>query len=534
VDATSDSIYASMDQIVVQLEEGGVEAYDRLILEQQLSTQHSEVQGGEVSKDQKQQQQEALETATIRGSPRDYQAALFEIAKTRNSIIHLGTGKGKTLIALLCINHFLENRAVEGQSLNNKRRQALFLVPSVALALQQTTTLRANLPHTVETACWNCAKVDRVVLSEADVLVATHGSMHDLLMHYGDMFTIERYDLIVVDECHYAHGNHQYKLIMDKWYHSIQDAKARPRILGLTASPVINVKSNHTDEHLSRMLKTLEETLDAQLVTLTNSPHETLTPTKETASTLNQERWEVLHQKARERQVYYDGDPEPSDFPKHDNLNLHLHRTRELHQLFILYQDLGPLVVALYCKSLVKEVSCNVYEKESAEQFQCLRRHLSSIIWYCEQKTRKFPQECRSDKLVKLEDCLLDQIDGHKEAVGLVFVQRRITAMALYAYFSRAKGESPSSEDGPSIEGSLLSPPASKRASTINLLVEEGRTAPNVVSVLAANQFEDAEEDMFCRQPTIVAEIRGDNSVDDEQGHPNVVNYSSYLSFGLD
>jgi dsRNA-specific ribonuclease/superfamily II DNA or RNA helicase len=525
VDATSDAIYANMDQILAQLEEGGVAAFDRIVLEQQSSKQHNKIQGSEASIDQKNQRQEALETATIRGSPRDYQAALFEIVKTRNSIVHLGTGKGKTLIALLCITHFLENGATEGLA-PNKRKKALFLVPSVALALQQTTTLRANLPYTVETACWNCAKVDRVALSEADVLVATHGSMHDLLMHYGDMFTIEHYALVVVDECHYAHGNHQYKL--DKWYHTIQDVKARPRILGLTASPVINVKSNHTDEHLSRLLQTLEETLNAQLVTLMTSGHETLTPTKEPAPALGQERGDFLHQKARERQVYYNGDPEASDYPEHDTLNLHPHRTREMNQLFILYQDLGPLVVAMYCRSLVKEVSCNVYEKESAAQFQCLRRHLSSIIWYCEQKTRKCPQEGRTDKLAKLEDCLLGQIDGNEEAVGLVFVQRRMTAMALYAYFSRAKGGGHSSGNRPSTAISVLPPPPSKEESATNLLAEVGRKTPNVESTfLATSQFGDADEDHFCRQVNVVAESRGDHSVDDDDTYFTATSFFS-------
>ena len=42
------------------------------------------------------QRLESLQDAAILGNPRDYQTALFEVAKQRNTVIHLGTGKGKT------------------------------------------------------------------------------------------------------------------------------------------------------------------------------------------------------------------------------------------------------------------------------------------------------------------------------------------------------------------------------------------------------------------------------------------------------
>ena len=119
--------------------------------------------------------EEAIQEAKIHGSPRDYQQRLFEIACQRNTIIHLGTGQGKTLIALMCIRHFAASFA--------KGKQTLFLVPSVALAVQQGTVLRANLPYSVEVACYATstnAKA-RKALQESNVIVATHGTVRTVL-----------------------------------------------------------------------------------------------------------------------------------------------------------------------------------------------------------------------------------------------------------------------------------------------------------------------------------------------------------------
>jgi primosomal protein N' len=83
--------------------------------------------------------------ATIQGSPRDYQRILLEMAKQENTIVHLGTGYGKTLIALLLI----KEKSKDWDMYDDKKKQTLFLVPSVALAIQQSMTLRANLPFSV-------------------------------------------------------------------------------------------------------------------------------------------------------------------------------------------------------------------------------------------------------------------------------------------------------------------------------------------------------------------------------------------------
>ena len=128
VTATCASIYESMDRILCILEAGGVDVFKAFL--QGIQSQSS---------DEKERSRSAalqdLDDATVRGSPRDYQTALLEIAKTRNTIIHLGTGKGKTLIALLCIRHFA---TPPGDV--DLPKQTLFLVPSPRGATIDYTT----------------------------------------------------------------------------------------------------------------------------------------------------------------------------------------------------------------------------------------------------------------------------------------------------------------------------------------------------------------------------------------------------------
>jgi DEAD/DEAH box helicase len=114
---------------------------------------------------------EALLDAKIPGAPREYQERLFEIACQRNTIVHLGTGSGKTLIALMCIRHFASGF--------EQGKQTLFLVPSVALAVQQRQVLRANLPYKVGLACYATATTikARQELQECNIMVATHGAV---------------------------------------------------------------------------------------------------------------------------------------------------------------------------------------------------------------------------------------------------------------------------------------------------------------------------------------------------------------------
>lgn len=361
------------------------------------------------------QRLESLQDAAIVGNPRGYQMALFEHAKQRNTVIHLGTGKGKTLIALLVIRHFA--------SAFENGKQTLFLVPSVALAIQQTTTLQANLPYTVATACRTTTNNEqaRQKLAKSNIIVATHGAMHDLLMHYEDLFTLERFNLVVLDECHYATRNHIYASIMQTWYHPLPD-KSRPHILGLTASPLLNVKHTHSDEQLETMLGQLENRLDSKLVCLKD---------------LDKEGPNMLHKAAEETHVLYRDTEGRPPLPSCFDAGLHETRIREFQQLDALYENLGPLAVSIYCRTCAREVSRNHFEKETLDEFRCAVQLLLRIADFCDEQCLVCPEGGRSDKLLALEEQLERLVEQHGgvDTVGLVFVDRRITALALHAFF---------------------------------------------------------------------------------------------------
>ena len=410
IDALRESIEGAIDQAIRKVEDGGKDAFTNFLVQQR-----SDAEAFESQTVKQEEHLRALEEAAIHGNPRDYQTVLFEVAKRRNTIINLGTGKGKTLIALLTIQHFAP--AFE------EGKQTLFMVPSVPLCIQQSTTLQANLPYNIKVACIHVGQSEsaRQELAEANIIVATHGAIHDLLMHYGDMFQMERFNLVVFDECHYASGHHHYKSIMEKFYHVLPKEK-RPRILGLTASPLLNVKHTHSKEQLGNMLSVLEKTLDAKVVSLRS---------------LGVTDTNLLHKPAEEKRVFFKNNDLPADFPSHEEAGLHKTRLREFQQLNHVCHELGPLACALYCRTLMQEVSCNIFEHESSQEFRTVVSHLEAIANFCERKVASCPFGGRAEKLLKLERILEERIEfqGGEDTVGLVFVERRITAMALHNFF---------------------------------------------------------------------------------------------------
>jgi endoribonuclease Dicer len=76
-------------------------------------------------------------------------------------------------------------------------------------------------------------------MNSFDVFVFTEKKLYDTLLH--GFIKIEEFDMIVFDECHHADQSHYYNLIMsDFFYYKYEDSATckRPRILGLTASPI--------------------------------------------------------------------------------------------------------------------------------------------------------------------------------------------------------------------------------------------------------------------------------------------------------
>lgn len=443
-----------------------------------------------------------LEEALVNGDPREYQRRIFEVAKQRNTIVNLGTGAGKTMIALLLIREMWSKSSASSKysGMNTKdRKQALFLVPSVALAMQQSLTIEANLPHLkVETACYakntGGSKSARTSLASCDVIVATHGAIQDLLMHYGDKFSMDGFYLVVIDECHYAaSGKHAYRCLFEKFYQPLKPEK-RPRILGLTASPLLNVKEHYTDKHLAEMVDNLEKILDSKLVSAAGL----VTSNEEDTNTASTNKNNLLRRVIDEQELMFRGTNMYRTIPTADNLDLLPSRHREFRQLEHLYQDLGPLVVSIYCSVLRRELSKNFFESESARQFDCTLDHMRRIEEFCNQEIKVLPNMGRNDKLLALEELVetLIEENGSTNTIGLVFVQRRITALALHSYFTWRSNQVVNSMSGKWNQKWKSAREARKDLLKLETLFAL-RTSSNKIDQSDDDQFEDSIDDPF-------------------------------------
>jgi endoribonuclease Dicer len=175
-----------------------------------------------------------------RKQPRPYQLDCLERIKNENSIVCIPSGAGKTLVAVLAIDHFLSPRHSHLET-----PKALFIVPTCVLVEQQAKYCREHCVNALRVMELSGVEFDRWggvdwrrCIAEHDVFVGTPEIFRRAFV---DMGTISpaQFALIVFDECHNATGNSPMAAICrDALWPA---ARAQPaiggsRILGLTAS----------------------------------------------------------------------------------------------------------------------------------------------------------------------------------------------------------------------------------------------------------------------------------------------------------
>ncbi|KAL7910502.1 hypothetical protein GGI35DRAFT_493076 [Trichoderma velutinum] len=172
-------------------------------------------------------------------SPREYQIDLYERARDENTIVVLDTGSGKTLIAALLMRHVLQVE-LQNRADGHKPKTAFFLVEKVALCFQQHAVLTTNLEFPIGKFFGEMTGVVRSQeywdkqLAENMAIVCTAQILLDLLSC--GFISMSQINLLVFDEAHHAKKSHPYARIIKDHYMRLRDA--RPRILGMTASPV--------------------------------------------------------------------------------------------------------------------------------------------------------------------------------------------------------------------------------------------------------------------------------------------------------
>ena len=185
---------------------------------------------------------------------------LLEKAKSKNIIVYLGTGSGKTFIAVMLIKHMRDELC---------KKKVVFLVNNVELLEQQAQVIRDCTGLPTGSYCgasgvddWGKERWQRELRTNS-VLVFIHQVFLNAVAH--GFIPFSSLALLVMDECHHAVKNHPYSKIMTEWYHK---AKKRgdsvPRVLGLSASIVVKaIKKEKFREEKAK----LEKMMDAEVET---------------------------------------------------------------------------------------------------------------------------------------------------------------------------------------------------------------------------------------------------------------------------
>ncbi|KAJ3708060.1 hypothetical protein LUZ61_011765 [Rhynchospora tenuis] len=192
---------------------------------------------------------------------RKYQIDLCQKAIKENTIVYLGTGCGKTHIAVMLmyeLGHLIRKPSKE---------VCVFLAPTVPLVRQQALVIENSTDFKVRCHHGNRKGFKdhgdwKLEIEQFEVLVMTPQLFLHNLRHC--FLRMDLISLLIFDECHHAQAQtrHPYAQIMKEFYKS--DAPKRPRIFGMTASPIIG-KGGSNVLNYTKCINSLEQLLDAKV-----------------------------------------------------------------------------------------------------------------------------------------------------------------------------------------------------------------------------------------------------------------------------
>lgn len=164
-------------------------------------------------------------------SPRLYQETILATAVSKNVLVVLPTGLGKTAVALMLAAYRLKQYP---------ESKILFLSPTKPLCQQHMQTFERHFDIPKEKFSLFTGSVSPEKRAElwkdAKVIFSTpQGIENDII---SKRINLEEVSLLIFDEAHHATGDYAYVFIA-KQYNKLSD---RPRILGLTASPGSDVE----------------------------------------------------------------------------------------------------------------------------------------------------------------------------------------------------------------------------------------------------------------------------------------------------
>ncbi len=156
-------------------------------------------------------------------TPRLYQENITHTSLTKNTLVVLPTGLGKTAIALMLAVHRLNNF---------KNSKILFLAPSKPLVAQHMNTFKKHLDARLDLVTGEVLpELRQNVYKENDIIFSTPQTVANDITN--KKINLKNFSLLVLDEVHKCVGNYDYVFIAKEFINQSE----YPRILGLTASP---------------------------------------------------------------------------------------------------------------------------------------------------------------------------------------------------------------------------------------------------------------------------------------------------------
>ncbi|CAK0821156.1 unnamed protein product [Prorocentrum cordatum] len=184
--------------------------------------------------------------------PRSYQIEAFVEALSRNVIVVIPTGGGKTLVASMILARMRRL---------NRDHMGLFVVDRIPLVFQQAVAIAAETGLRVCKLCSeNRTKATIHELNDGafDLLVVTGGSLREMLRR--SELSLEVFSVVVFDEAHHATGEHCYAGLLEA-IRAVPRSR-RPRLVGLTASPC----SAQTTKQAGDRLQLLQDRFDGAVL----------------------------------------------------------------------------------------------------------------------------------------------------------------------------------------------------------------------------------------------------------------------------
>ncbi len=159
-------------------------------------------------------------------APREYQKAIFDTAKDKNTLVVLPTGIGKTLIALMLAVERLKKHPTT---------KILFLAPTRPLVEQHFEYFKKHLPELFAELHLFTGQVTAEKRKElwqtAEIIFSTPQCVANDVENY--LYDLNEVSLLIIDEAHRCLKNYDYTKVVSKY----KNQSKNQRILGLTASP---------------------------------------------------------------------------------------------------------------------------------------------------------------------------------------------------------------------------------------------------------------------------------------------------------